>query len=1394
MIANRTRNSHRDPAVRVFGASVPLMFPPAEYMGGNTGVQALDYLINLFAASPEIAAAIPTLAQANSSAMATVASGWANAIQAGDQVVVSGDNVPTIADIMVLEEAVKAEATPELMTPAEASSFRPKDLNLSGETAPDIKDLMPVEPVAEEVVASSELDQKVQAIREQHADREQDLGLEQAAKDMYGVTTSPLDAGYIFSDGAMLDLGRSVGHGRGATMHNEVGTALGVDGNSYEAMMAFAWNTEALRVTVVGQGNNELNVQIHAPITNAQRDAILSIAETIDAKKLFFDVTAQDGSIVAYGMANMSDFPAVIDHVKALYDGGDIYREAFAPETERGISIPTVRTPGANSTEAGSTTPVEVADFRSLGLPENRSTAVAELSFSGAETARSVLEERLSGAALENALDIAQELRNRGCSITPDGNAILYHRTSVSSASTIMNRQAMVGSEDGLFFSTTPFGQAEGYGETVVRVEIPIENLSLDDIFDGEAHVRVPATTGELTSVVATESYVPTADISAAYNAIMEIRANAIENGSQIEIVSIDKLLRDLMHYGIGEMFAAQVGHTSAISTHGDESSLGKLAEIGQRVVGEKWAGESGLVYEEPADIANVGNLPEGYETNPREFVDNLYADTEEYNNIYHVTTANDLVLSEGLKPRSEIGAIGLGGGIDDISPNKVSTTYSEKHAKDIEETIIMASRAARGEITIGDVLDFYIGVDTAPGNEPNPYMTAALLNAPDANTYEDIDALKSWAEQEYSGDPWALLKYIDNAYIDLFVGGKQIPGVEPYRVGITASREQMALIDPSQVSTLTIGVRSGAQVEQDQNEAEMRFNAEDVWVVSREISGEEEFRIAVTTLRDQLIEAGNPNESRLGSLLATMDQYGFGKDVAVQFSHMEETLLNAGIDTSFAAIGERALGDVWTNENSAASQIAAREAAAATVAPEQATKQPWEMTSSEIGSSTFTIPLSSIEPILDQGVIEYSSRTDGPIEVMPTGDGKYKVLDGNHRYYEALGRGDTEIEATFHKSELQYHEQNVKAAIERGEAVPPEVLAEYPGLQGQAVAANGETISLYHGTGSDLYDLSAFVGGDLGLHLGTLEQAGARNPSTVIQVEVRMNNPLRMRDVLHWGSDAIDELLAMGTITEAEYKDLLDSYWGNNYELDESLPSNLAKIKETYQRTEAVRVLLESKGYDGIVYANEVEGEGDSYIVFRPEQITSQSPVDGDVAKQPWAMTKAEYETLPENKPHEVIYLNIGSWQLEVIQNPTYREISQMMDEERERQRGLGTSNFGVSPLIRFTQDANGNRYAWKAALAVHYDVEAPLSRLVGEELSQNAGQTPYRNVIRKAIIDGENVSREIAESAGVLDEWEAANKPLSSAYIGIEQWTGPGRDPAYRVFGVASSQEARV
>lgn len=98
----------------------------------------------------------------------------------------------------------------------------------------------------------------------------------------------------------------------------------------------------------------------------------------------------------------------------------------------------------------------------------------------------------LDSSVSEDAADLIEELLDNGAEVTPDGRVQLYHRTSKPAADAIRASKKMKGAEDGLFFSTKSDGETTGFGEELLTLSIPADQLMLDDAFGDEAHVRVP--------------------------------------------------------------------------------------------------------------------------------------------------------------------------------------------------------------------------------------------------------------------------------------------------------------------------------------------------------------------------------------------------------------------------------------------------------------------------------------------------------------------------------------------------------------------------------------------------------------------------------------------------------------------------------------------------------------------------------------------------------------------------------------------------------------------------------------------------------------------------------------------------------------------------------------
>lgn len=107
------------------------------------------------------------------------------------------------------------------------------------------------------------------------------------------------------------------------------------------------------------------------------------------------------------------------------------------------------------------------------------------------QLAKENLGKRLSGDQLLDSQDLIDELNDNKAEIDEDGMVTVYHRTTADKKAEIERTGEMKGLEDGVFFSTKEAGQNQGYGDAVVKLKVPVEQLTLDDTFGDEAHLRI---------------------------------------------------------------------------------------------------------------------------------------------------------------------------------------------------------------------------------------------------------------------------------------------------------------------------------------------------------------------------------------------------------------------------------------------------------------------------------------------------------------------------------------------------------------------------------------------------------------------------------------------------------------------------------------------------------------------------------------------------------------------------------------------------------------------------------------------------------------------------------------------------------------------------------------
>ena len=102
------------------------------------------------------------------------------------------------------------------------------------------------------------------------------------------------------------------------------------------------------------------------------------------------------------------------------------------------------------------------------------------------------LEDRIKEDELLDAQDLIEQIQSVGGIVDLNGYVTVYHATNKENAEMIRKSGKMSSKEDGIFFSTKSNGEISGYGDSTIAFKFPVEKLELNDIFEGEIHLRIP--------------------------------------------------------------------------------------------------------------------------------------------------------------------------------------------------------------------------------------------------------------------------------------------------------------------------------------------------------------------------------------------------------------------------------------------------------------------------------------------------------------------------------------------------------------------------------------------------------------------------------------------------------------------------------------------------------------------------------------------------------------------------------------------------------------------------------------------------------------------------------------------------------------------------------------
>lgn len=198
----------------------------------------------------------------------------------------------------------------------------------------------------------------------------------------------------------------------------------------------------------------------------------------------------------------------------------------------------------------------------------------------------------------------------------------------------------------------------------------------------------------------------------------------------------------------------------------------------------------------------------------------------DDVDGLYHVTTNRDRVMNEGLRSRSTLDGIqGLGGGAKDEAPDKVSATWNSGKAQQIEDSIGVASAAARDQLTASAIMSHVEQLHGGNWDILPDDVVHVLRNfgVPRHMLGYESDGLEEWLDENIHGgeNKYHLLQQLDDAYAAASEDDTENPS---NRVGFTAPYASVKNIDPAQIATLRLRALQSAKPEVVPDEQELRY------------------------------------------------------------------------------------------------------------------------------------------------------------------------------------------------------------------------------------------------------------------------------------------------------------------------------------------------------------------------------------------------------------------------------------------------------------------------------------------------------------------------------------------------------------------------------------------
>ena len=223
-------------------------------------------------------------------------------------------------------------------------------------------------------------------------------------------------------------------------------------------------------------------------------------------------------------------------------------------------------------------------------------------------------------------------------------------------------------------------------------------------------------------------------------------------------------------------------------------------------------------------------------------------------------------------------------------------------------------------------------------------------------------------------------------------------------------------------------------------------------------------------------------------------------------------------------------------------------------------------------------------------------------------------------------------------------------------------------------VDENGKLLAVYHAT-DKIFE--KFTRGDIGFHFGNKMQAEKRaekkklESPTLVRAYLNIKKPIYSpRDTMSWKANAVSlNLWSLGIISDTEL---------------ENVKKLVVKNDNDYNSKAAIylRTLLESKGYDGIIYPNCFEGDGDSYIAFHDEQIVRADNSNEDEQNQQRTDTLTDREVL-EMAANEIYVSDLTQAEKDALTifQDRLSNLKELQEKRTEQGRLYKEQQFGSTP-----------------------------------------------------------------------------------------------------------------